>query len=286
LAESYNIPNFLKYLNIDSCKSNAVNVTNYDDHKNFKLKSEPVAIDFYFLAIKSNFTSNIDYGQTRCDESDSYLFLDRPGGALKWDLPKPPSGYHFLIHPKLFKKYARDYNFIDYENHNALFLMEDEKNTLLDIFKKAYVEYGKKDFSTKILLSYANLILSYLHFFYERQFETHSKIYDKIVADFYDNLDMFFDEKEGTQALPTVSFFAKKSNLSPNYFGDVIQYFTGSSPSEHIHERIISMAKNRLHQRDLTINEIAYSLGFEYPTYFARLFKKQTGMTPTEFRNQ
>ena len=286
MIKKHNIPNFLKYLNIDSYKSDAIDVLRYEEHKDLKLKSEPISIDFYLLAIKTDFDKNIDYGQTSYDKSDSGLFLDRPDDILQWNLTEPLSGYHILINAKLFNKYARDYNFIDYDNHERLFLTEDEKNILIDIFAKAYFEYKKSNFSIQILVAYANLILSYTHSFYQRQFETRSKIYNQVVADFYENLDTYFDDRQESHALLTVSFFAKKSNLSPNYFGDVIKHFTGSSPLEHIHDRIIRIAKDKLRQPHLTVREIAYSLGFDYPSYFTRFFKKQTGITPTDFRDR
>ena len=284
MVKTYNIPNFLKHLNIDNSKSDAINVSRYDEH--IKLKSEPIRIDFYLLAIKSNFDKNIDYGKTSLDKSNSCLFLDRPNAILQWNLTKLLSGYHILINAIFFNRYANDYNFIDYDNHETLFLTEDEKNILIDIFAKAYFEYKKSDFSIKILVAYANLILAYTHSFYKRQFETRSGIYNKVVADFYKNLDKYFNDKKESKALPTVSFFAKKSNLFPNYFGDVIKHFTGSSPLEHIHNRIITIAKNKLRQRHLTVREIAYSLGFDYPSYFTRFFKKETGITPTDFRDR
>ena len=286
MVKTHNIPNFLKYLNIDSYKSDAINVSKYDEYKNLKLKSKSIGIDFYCLAIKSNFGKNINYGQTSYDKSDSCLFLDRPDAILEWNLTKPLSGYQILISTELFNKYARDYNFIDYDNHETLFLTEDEKKITIDIFEKAYSEYQKSNFSIKILVSYANLILAYTHSFYERQFETRSKIYNQVVADFYENLDLYFGDRKERQALPTVSFFAQKCNLSPNYFGDVIKHFTGSSPLEHIHDRIITIAKHKLRQPHLTVREIAYSLGFDYPSYFTRFFKQKTGITPTDFRDR
>ena len=89
MVKKYNIPKFLKYLNINSFKADAIDVLRYDEHKDLKLKSEPIGIDFYLLAIKSNF----DYGKTSFDKSDSCLFLDRPDAILQWNLIKPLSGY-------------------------------------------------------------------------------------------------------------------------------------------------------------------------------------------------
>ena len=97
----------------------------------------------------------------------------------------------------------------------------------------------------------------------------------------------YFDSGKARQSsLPTVRQFADEMNLSPNYFGDMVKSYTGTSPQAYIQQHIISLAQSRLVSTDLSINEIAYSLGFEYPQYFSRLFKKQTGMSLQEFRKQ
>lgn len=88
------------------------------------------------------------------------------------------------------------------------------------------------------------------------------------------------------EKLPTVRQFADEMNLSPNYFGDMVKSYTGTSPQAYIQQHIICLDQSLLVSTDLSINEIAYSLGFEYPQYFSRLFKKQTGMSPQEFRKQ
>ncbi|MEZ5427896.1 MAG: helix-turn-helix domain-containing protein [Pyrinomonadaceae bacterium] len=282
----YNIPEFLKYLNVEGCKSNSINVIKYDDHKNLRLKSDPVSFDFYMLAIKSNLEGDVDYGQTDYDESNSFLFLDGPKSELKWNFNKSFSGYNFMIDARLYDKFALGNNSPDYDSHEVLFLTEDEEILLEDIFEKAYTEYLKDKFSTDILASYARLILSYANTFYERQFDTRKKLYNEIVTGFFKNLESYYFEQEEFIELPSVSYFAEKSNHSPNYFGDVIKHFTASSPLEVIHQHIIKIAKEKLRNRRLTVSQIGYSLGFEYPTYFTRFFKKKTGMTPTEFRNQ
>ena len=88
------------------------------------------------------------------------------------------------------------------------------------------------------------------------------------------------------QGVPTVRFFADALNLSANYFGDLVKAQTGSSPQQLIQQNIIAQARHRLTTTTDTVSQIAYALGFEYPQYFSRLFKKQTGLTPQEFRAQ
>ncbi|WP_060875594.1 helix-turn-helix domain-containing protein [Myroides odoratus] len=282
MSKPYNISAFLKYINVKGSTNDNIQVIHYDDHKDIRLKSEPVELDFYLIAIKNN----IDVQPPIEEMSSSYLFLDRPGNLMEWDLAGSFLGYGIFVSEKLLKKYAKDYTFTRYNRHEALYLTERESRILLDLFIKAHDEYSQADFSEDVLGSYTTLIFSYTQIFYERQFQSRSKIYNQVVADFYKQLDDFYVAERNEPFMPTVAHFAAMSHLSVNYFGDVIKHFTGKSPLEHIHQYIIQVAKEKLRQTKLTINEIAYSLGFEYPTYFTRFFRQKTGISPKIFRNQ
>ncbi|ODS87578.1 MAG: transcriptional regulator [Cytophagaceae bacterium SCN 52-12] len=282
MSKIHNIPSFLKYINVKGSTNDNIQVIHYDDHKDIRMKSEPVKLDFYLIAIKNN----IDVQPPIEEMSSSYLFLDRPGNLMEWDLAGSFFGYGIFVSEKLLKKYAKDYTFTGYNRHEALYLTDRESRILMDLFIKAHDEYNQDDFSEDVLGSYTTLILSYTQTFYERQFQSRSRIYNQVVADFYRQLDGFYTAESNEQVLPTVSHFASMSNLSVNYFGDVIKHFTGKSPLEHIHQYIIQVAKEKLRQTKLTINEIAYSLGFEYPTYFTRFFRQKTGISPKVFRHQ
>jgi len=283
MSKKYNIPNFLKYINVKGTSSDRIQIIHYDEHTDILLKSEPVELDFYLIAIKSN----IDVQPPIEEMSASYLFLDRPGNLMEWDLTDSFLGYGIFISEKLLKKYSKDYTFTGYNRHEALYLTERESRVLLDLFKKAHDEYSQVDFSEDIIASYTTLILSYTQNFYERQFQSRSKIYNQVVANFYRDLDNYYTQAGADeQAFPTVVYFAEKNNLSVNYFGDLIKHFTGKSPLEHIHQYIIQVAKEKLRQTKFTVNEIAYSLGFEYPTYFTRFFRSKTGISPKAYRNQ
>ena len=282
MSKIYNVPSFLKYINVKGNNSDMIQVIYYDEHPDILLKSLPAQIDFYLLALKDN----IEVQSPVESMSDCYLFLDKPGNAIEWDLKNPFSGYAIFINEKLLSKTIKDISFANYNRHEALFLTPDEKDTLYDLFSKSYKEYQKENFSKEVLISYTSLILSYTQIYYERQFEARIKIYNKVVADFYQQLDTFLNNPNGLSELPSVTYFAEKANLSTNYFGDLIKHFTGTSPIDHIHEGIIQIAKNKLRQTKLSVSEIAYSLGFDYPTYFTRFFRQKTGIAPKVFRNQ
>ncbi len=259
-----------------------IQVIYYDEHPDILLKSLPAEIDFYLLALKDK----IEVQSPVESMSDSYLYLDKPGNKIEWDLKNPFSGYAIFVNEKLLNKAVKDISFANYDRHEALFLTPEEKDTLYDLFSKSYKEYQKGNFSKEVLISYTSLIISYTQIYYERQFEARSKIYNKVVADFYQQLDAYLNNENGISELPSVMYFAEKANLSANYFGDLIKHFTGTSPIDHIHEGIIQLAKNKLRQTKLSVSEIAYSLGFDYPTYFTRFFRQKTGISPKVFRNQ
>jgi len=85
--------------------------------------------------------------------------------------------------------------------------------------------------------------------------------------------------------LPDVKFFATQLNLSPNYLSDLLNRYTGKTTQEHIHLKLVDMAKSLLGSSEKTISEIAYELGFEYPSHFTKIFKTKTGITPKQYRN-
>ncbi len=282
MAKTFNIPSFLKYMNIDASDNNQIQVIHYDEHPNLLLESAPVQLDFYLMALKDN----IDVAPPIKEMSSAYIFLDKPGNILEWKLDKAFSGYAIFINSKLLDKFAKDYSFSGYTRHEALYLTERENKILFDLFIKAFDEFKNENASNDVLISYATLILSYTKNYYERQFQDRSKVYNKVVADFYKQLDQYYNDDNHKEVLPTVAHFADKANLSTNYFGDVIKHYTGQSPLELIHENIIQVAKKMLLNTKDSVNEIAYSLGFEYPNYFSRFFTKKTGLSPKVFRNQ
>lgn len=282
-----NIPEFTHYLNIDGLKSDDLHIVNFEGKNDVRLKSDPIIIDFYLLAIKPPINDKIINHEFLTDQSNSsYMYVDCPQNTLEWEIQPPLSGYSILVSAKYLDKYAKDYNFVHYNNHEALFLTKEEEAILWDLFKKAESEFKKEFYSRTVIVSYINLILTYVKNFYDRQFDTRSTIYNKVISEFYQNVEAFFQEEESVVGLPSVAFFAKKSNLSPNYFGDLIKHFTGKAPLDHIHDYVIQLAKDKLKNTSLSVSEISYSLGFDYPNYFARFFRKKTGLSPKVFRNQ
>ena len=127
--------------------------------------------------------------------------------------------------------------------------------------------------------------MNYSQRFYGRQFITRQKICSDLLTNFEELVSIYFNSNQLSEnGLPSVEYFAKKLNLSSSYLSDLLKKEIGKTTKEYLQIQVIEKAKNKLLNSSDKVNEIAFSLGFEYPQYFNRLFKEKTGKTPMEFR--
>jgi len=129
------------------------------------------------------------------DRANSFLYVDCPQNTMAWDVNEPTSGYVIMVDAKLIQRVAKDYNFVHYNNHEALYLTKEEEVLLWDLFKKAYDEFQRPHHSKDVIVSYITLILSYTQIYYNRQFDTRSAVYHQVVDDFYKNLREYYDKE-------------------------------------------------------------------------------------------
>ncbi|KFC20619.1 hypothetical protein IO90_15895 [Chryseobacterium sp. FH1] len=179
----------------------------------------------------------------------------------------------------LFKTY------LDYGQHEALYLTDEEVEEVSAVFRLMIKYYQSEIIHFGVLLSYVNVMLSLVESFYKRQFSTDTKQYNRIVTDFQQSLIDYYNQP--VKQLPSVQYFADQLGLTANYLGDIVKHFTKKSALENIHEFVIKKAKELLLENEnMNTTEVAYELGFEYPNYFSKFFKKQVKLTPKEFRLQ
>lgn len=251
---------------------------------------------FYSLFLKETKGCVINYGKTKYDFDGQTIVSIAPDQVVGYEsvagVPKKAKGILFhpdFLHGTSLERKMKDYTFFSYASNEALHLSEDERKIIADCMAIVRKELQNPiDRHTKgLITTNIELILDYCLRFYERQFVTRQDLNLGAIAKFEKLVDEYIASgKTETEGLPTVKYFADKVFLSPNYFGDMVKAETGKTAQEYIAVRLFSYAKRLLASPELSVKEVAASLGFLYPQHFVRFFKKHSGMTPSEYRRQ
>jgi len=255
-------------------------------------------MDFYSLSLKRDVTAKVKYGQQYYDFDKGTMNFIAPKQIQSLEVDEVNEisqncglGYMLMIHPDFLYNHPlaiqiKNYGFFSYSLNEALHLSEKEEANIVEIFQKIEQEYQFIDRHTQdIILSQLDLLLNYSNRFYERQFITRKAVNSDLLSRTEQLLTDYFNKEEMTiSGLPTVEFIANKLNLSPQYLSDMLRSLTGQGAKQHINDKLVDKAKEYLSSSKLSVAEIAYQLGFEYPQSFNKLFKKKTNMSPLEFR--
>lgn len=253
-------------------------------------------MDVYAIFLKDIKCGNITYGINNYDYEEGTLIFISPGqvfGVESTGEKRKGSGTALIFHPDLIYgtslgKHIKDYTFFSYEVNEALHLSNRERAVVNDCVANIQyeLEHAIDTHSKTLIVSYIELFLNYCKRFYDRQFITRSHVNKDVLARFEKVLNEYFDsEKPLDDGLPSVRYCAEKLFLSANYLGDLLKKETGKSAQEHIQLKMIAVAKQRLFDPEKSISEIAYELGFKHPQHFTRMFKKQVGMSPAEYKS-
>lgn len=272
---------FNEYVGLKKPIDNDIDIGYYDS-KNMRSQSEPVMADFYRISIKIDYTDR----SLVIPKPITAIFFSSPHMLNGWDVEPNYTGMYIQLSKKLIEENRYLFKtYLDYGQHEALYLTQSEVEEISTIFNLMFKYYKRDKESFGVLLSYVNVLISVVEAFYNRQFATNPKQYNRIVTNFQQSLKDYYNQP--VNQLPNVQYFAEQLGLTPNYLGDIIKHFTNKSALENIHEFVIKRAKELLEKNSSMNNaEVAYELGFEYPNYFSKFFKKQVNLTPKEYRTQ
>lgn len=253
-------------------------------------------LDFYMISLKKGMGGKMYYGQQEFDFDEGLLAFMEPNQVFRV-LSDPNStqkhrGWMLLIHPDFLWNTSlagtiKKYDFFDYSVNEALFLSKKEQNILNAIIENIKQEYQSNidSFSKQIIISQIESLLSYSERFYNRQFITREKANHQVLERLEKLLDDYFKNEDlMTKGLPTVQYIADTLNISPKYLSSLLKVLTGQSTQQHIHEKLIEVAKEKLSSTNLSVSEVAYELGFEHLQSFSKFFKAKTDLSPLEFR--
>ncbi|MDO4336224.1 MAG: helix-turn-helix transcriptional regulator [Bacteroidales bacterium] len=252
---------------------------------------------FYAIFLKDEKNCELLYGRQKYDYTKGSVVCLAPGQVIGIEdngETFQPHGWALLFHPDLIKgsplaTRMREYSYFSYEVNEALHVSDAERELIVDCLRKISMELDNGDdrLSRRLITTNIELLLDYCLRFYQRQFASREKSNKDILVRFERLLDEYFaSEKQLENGFPTVNWCAAKLCLSPNYFGDLMKKETGKTAQEHIRMKLIDLAKDMLLNPSLSISQISFNLGFQYPQHFTRLFKKTVGMTPNQYRQR
>lgn len=259
--------------------------------------SHSIIYDFYSIAMKRVKNGKFKYGQQASDFDEGVLFFMAPGQVFGVEVQKDlvahtPEGWIILIHPDFLwntplAKTIKQYEFFNYSVNEALYLSDKEETMLTTLTENIEQEYYANidRFSQSVIIAQLELLLTYSERFYQRQFITRKSTSHEVLIKLEDLLnDYFATGKLAERGLPSVSYIAGHLNISPGYLSSLLKSLTGQNTQQHLHHKLIELAKEKLSTTNLSVSEIAYELGFEHLQSFSKLFKTKTTLSPMEFR--
>lgn len=254
-----------------------------------------IECDLYGLFLKNTSYCSLKYGRKNYDFQAGTVVSMAPGQTVTMDIAPEEISldvFGIVFHPDLIygttlAEAINQFNFFSYSELESLHLSETEREKFLFYFNiiRDELEHPIDSHTAAVISTNIQLLLEHLQRFYDRQFTTRHKANSNVVRDFEKNLKQYLSS-ESLKVTPNVAFFADKASLSVGYFSDLIRKEIGTTPKDMIDLFLISEAKRRLRATNDDISVIAYSLGFEYPAHFTRLFKRLEGITPSEFRTR
>ena len=259
-------------------------------------EDEPLRLvaDFYLIVLKLHSNAKLKYGQQAYDFDEGVLLFLAPGQVFSIEAADAldHAGWLLLVHPDFLwhtplATRIKHYDYFKYTVHEALHLSAKEEAMVTGVMQHIAQEYHANvdAFSQPVIVAQLDLLLTYADRFYHRQFLTR-KIANHAVLTRLENLlaAYFAGDQVATSGLPTVQAIADALHVSPSYLGSLLKVLTGQSTQQHIHDKLIEKAKEKLANTTLSVSEIAYQLGFEHPQSFNKLFKTKTARSPLEFR--
>ena len=256
-----------------------------------------MVLDFYAISVKRMRNVHVQYGQHSFDFNEGIMSFMAPHQVFSLAVADPEepvekSGWVVYLHPDFIwntplAKTIQQHDFWDYALKEALFLSAKEEATVTAIISTIEQECNANldRFSKQIIVSQLESLLHYADRFYHRQFLTRDKANHEVLGQLETLLHTCFNSATLAQrGVPSVHYVAESLHLSPKYLGNLLRVLTGQNTQQHIHDKLIAKAKEKLSTTTLTVSEIAYELGFEHPPSFSKLFKAKTNLSPLEFR--
>jgi AraC-like DNA-binding protein len=229
-------------------------------------------------------------------DSKSYILktgdvvFSKPGEVRAWeDKNNIPEGYALIFEEEFLLSFFNDSRFIQ----NLSYFSSERKTPVINISEiKLRTDYLLQNITAEInnyeskdkhiLRALLYEILMLLDREYRKEYTPDSEaavIVNRHIKSFTDIVNKDFKHHHNTK------YYADKLYITPNYLNEIVKKATGINAKLYIQNKILSEAKKTLTYTNLSISEIADNLHFDSASYFIRFFRKHTGYTPLQYRN-
>ena len=265
-----------------------------ENMKTVHLKMSPFRIPFFQIALLESGGGEVSSDGQTYDLDNFTLFFTQPGQIIYWDVPQNWKGFYLSLEDSFYTvqldEFKRLYDFPFFKHFTpAIRLKQEEAQLVLDIMQKMLHEYQHPSpYNKPIIKSYLSTILSYCVRFYDRELSDKLTIAEQ--SSLGERFKVLVNEHIRALALNvnrepiSVASCAEQLFVSAKHLSETVKKEIGLTPTQYINQNLIQEAKRFLQATDLQVKEIAYQLGFQDVSYFNRVFKKLTQVSPAQFR--
>lgn len=248
---------------------------------------KPHRHDFYVTVIFTKGTGTHEIDFQKYDVSEGSLFFLSPGQVHSWELSPDTDGYIFFFSQPYYEMHYVNQKLKNFPFFNSpsfprkLQLQSTELEAMIRLFEAIGSEHESQNVMKQ------GFILSLISQIYIQSVREFSKGDEKTSATsvsyfkHYQDFENLLEDSFSSQK--SISFYASQLNISAKHLNRITQTVMQKTASEIITERVILEAKRMLIYLDEGLVEIAFRLGYEEYSYFARMFRKNTGITPSQF---
>lgn len=248
---------------------------------------------FYYLSLKQIVSGQVNYGRTQYDCQTGTVLAMAPGQSMATrDVVIKGEARMLLLHPDYVRGHAaeallQECGFFHYQVNEALHVSVREQRTMAALFDVLDAELGGgyEASSREIILSHITALLHYCLRYYRRQFLQRSEMQGDWYTRLHQQLEAHYAQSVAP-TLPDLQVLSDTLRVSRRYLSDALKAQTGMSAKACVQHYLIEKAKGRLLADAQPVSQVAYALGYSSANYFARVFKKQTGETPGQYRSR
>lgn len=290
------INDYCKEINIPAPKYAFFDIRRFEDNmKTVNIRQEPFRHEFYAIALRrcgANLEVNGSLLQTN-------LFFNSPYQVITWDITDNWEGWYIIFGREFLSKnpgwqsFIIDFPFFRLDRSMPLNLSPEDELLADGLFRQIFEEYHSPHADKFLFIqSYTQLLLLLTRRYFQAleagggQSEDNRTGDIVLVSRFQTFVESMIANEEAGPEVRQPSYYAEKLHIHPNYLNAVVKRITTRTASELIQQQLIASARSLLCQTLLSVKEIAFRLHFTEPTHFNSFFRKNTGMTPQQYRNE